>query len=61
MRIQWFRHIRISSISTRSLTLKGSLQFQAVMDELEAHAAGTMNSNQGPVINGVLPGTSAAS
>lgn len=31
----WFRHISISSISARSLTLKGSLQLQAVMDELE--------------------------
>lgn len=36
------------SYVARAPTLKGSLQFQAVMDGAEAPAGGTRNSNQGP-------------
>lgn len=38
--------ISTSSINARSLTLKGSFQFQPMMDGLVAQAGGMMNSNQ---------------
>ncbi|KAL7386895.1 hypothetical protein ABVT39_015277, partial [Epinephelus coioides] len=51
------------SINTWSLILKGSFQFQPVMDGLVGQGEGMMNSNQGgssgTVINGLLPETSA--
>lgn len=37
-----------SDVGAGTLTLKGSLQFHAVMDGAEAPAGGTRNSNQGP-------------